>query len=68
MGGKPKIKAPSPPPLLEPPRLASTAVQEAATATRRRFAAGSGLNSTILTSPLGVTQFADTTQKTLLGA
>lgn len=63
--GPPKPpKPPAPPP--PPPKVTDPAVSKAQTDQRKRAAAAFGFGSTILTSPQGITQAANTA-KSLLG-
>ncbi len=70
IGSAPSMPAaPAPPPAPAPaPELPDSGVQAAGTDQRDRAIAALGPGSTILTSPEGLSQPADTTAKTLLGS
>ena len=70
MGSSPSVPPPPPPPPAPPPppQLADRDVQNAGIDQRNRALAAAGPGSTILTGPLGLTQPAQTTYKTLLGS
>jgi len=70
MGSSPSVPAaPAVPPAPAPaPQLPDQAVQRAGIDQRARAIAAAGPGSTILTGPLGLTQSAPTTNKTLLGS
>ncbi|MBF0164462.1 MAG: hypothetical protein HQM01_08215 [Magnetococcales bacterium] len=61
----PAITPAPPPPAV--PQLPDSNVQGAGANKRRSAAAAAGLGSTILTSPLGLSDAAKTTHKSLLG-
>ena len=68
MFGGGNVQMPPPPPAyVPPPKPQSPEIQAAGQTARQRAAAAIGSSGTILTGPAGLTNPANTAQKTLLG-